>query len=107
MRLGTLIAATALGIVSLVCPASAITARDVLDRMSAPERQAYIWGIVDTLVYVERAAAHGATPHSDCLYAWYYGDDPPGPAQVLKVFAEYRNETPASLIISAADSTCR
>jgi hypothetical protein len=53
--------------------AAALTAEEVLNRMSDEERFAYISGVVDGLAFARWTADQPDNTGMQCIYDWYYG----------------------------------
>jgi hypothetical protein len=92
----------------LVTPsaAPAVSAGDVLNRMTEKERFGYITGAIDMAMYLEQVEARGSTPRSACILKWYYGTDAAGPRQVLSLFSNYSDKPATGLIKIAIDRAC-
>lgn len=86
-------------------PAFAITAGDVLDRMSADERGGYITGAIDTAIYLA-AVQEKNNAKSECILNWYYGDKAKGPREVIATFERYKDKPAVALIKVLIDRAC-
>lgn len=86
-------------------PAWAITAADVLDRMSDDQRFGYITGAVDTAMYLA-AVQEKNNAKSECILNWYYGKNATGPKQVIDTFRQYRDKPAIALIKVLIDRAC-
>lgn len=89
----------------LPVPALAITAGDVLDRMSGPERNGYITGAIDNAMYLA-AVQEKNNPKSECILGWYYGKDAKGPQQVVAMFDRNRDRPAVALLKILIDRAC-
>lgn len=105
MRFGRFASLTALTILA-AAPASALTAGEVLERMSSRQQNGYITGIVDALLHLEQVPTRGPTPRSGCILRWYYGKEAPGPRQVIFFFDANRDKSAPGLIKILIDRAC-
>ena len=101
-----LIALSAVALLTTATPARAVTAGDVLNRMTEKERLGYITGAIDMVMYLEQAEAKGSTPRSACILNWFYAKEAPGPKQVLTLFSAYPDKPAVGLIKIAMDRAC-
>lgn len=101
-----LVIAIALTATVLNSPALAITAGEVLQRMTDRERFGYITGAVDLAIHLEQVSAKGPTARSNCIQNWYYGKDAPGPRQVVSMFSTNQERTAVGLIKILIDRAC-
>lgn len=90
----------------LAAPLGAITAGDVLDKMTEKEQFGYITGAVDTILYLAQADARGPSTRSECILKWFYGKGAPGLSQVRTMFASNRDKAAVGLIKILADRAC-
>lgn len=105
MRCGHVVAFALLGWLAS-SPAMAITAGEVLDRMSEKEQLGYITGAVDMALYLEQVAVKGATGRSKCILGWFYGPKSSGLRQVLALLEGNRDKTAVGLINIAITRAC-
>lgn len=87
-------------------PAWAITAADVLDRMTEKERDGYITGAVDSAMYLASAQEKNDAK-AECILNWFYGKNASGPKQVIDTFRRYRDKPAVALINVLINQTCR
>jgi hypothetical protein len=80
-------------------PAFAITAGDVLDRMTEKERGGYLNGLIEMAMYLSGTSGDGK--HATCILNWYYNktsnkalDD------TVAAFRKYQDQ-PAAAIMKA------
>jgi len=92
-------------ILLVAVPAWAITAGEVLDKMSEDERFGYITGSVDTAMYLA-AVQEKNNAKSECILNWYYGKNAAGPKQVIDMFRRYRDKPAIALIKVLIDRAC-
>jgi hypothetical protein len=100
------IAVIVLAGLAVATPIYAITAGDVLNRMTEKEQFGYISGAVDMLVYLEQVPTRGSTPKSACILNWYNGKDAKGPRQVVAMFDSYQDKSAVGLIKILAERAC-
>lgn len=77
-------------------PAFAITAGDVLDRMSLKEQAAYLGGTVEMAMYLSGSQSNGE--HASCILNWFYSKEGTAQDEVLATFGKYRDKPAAGLI---------
>jgi hypothetical protein len=97
-----LIAATTLLMIAL--PAFAVTAGDVLDRMTDKERGGYLSGAVEMAMY--QAGLQGNAKKSECILNWYYKSDGKGSRDVIATFDKYKDKSAVMLIQALIDREC-
>lgn len=85
-------------------PAHAITAGDVLDRMTAKERQGYISGAAEMLAYTLSEA--GQREKSACVVKFYFEGEQ-GREHLIAVFANHRDLPAAGMVQTLANRYCR
>jgi hypothetical protein len=107
MRWARLLAAVLLVALAFVSPAGAVTAADVLGRMTDKERSGYITGTVDTILYLEQTAGRGTTPRSACIRQWFYGAEARGPRQIIAILEGYPERPAVGLIKILIDRACK
>ena len=91
---------------AIATSAFAVTARDVLNRMTEKEQFGYITGAVDMALFLEQAPQRGSTPRSQCILAWFYGNDAKGPREVRAMFEKYPDQSAVGLIKVLIDRSC-
>ncbi len=92
-------------ILLVAVPAWAITAGDVLDKMTEKERDGYITGAVDTAMYLASVQEKN-NAKSECILNWFYAEKAPGPRQVISTFRQYRDKPAVALIKVLIDRAC-
>lgn len=80
--------------------AAALTADDVMNKMSEDQRFGYISGIVDGLAFARWQQDKPDNAGTQCIYDWYYGGDGAAGQQILRQF-EARPERHADVLIYA------
>jgi hypothetical protein len=102
---------TALSVVGLallvaIQQASAITAEDVMKKMSPEQRAQYLAGLIDMLAY--QTAASGDRAKGSCILAKFYDSDSKSSlAQTLDVFKKYPDKRPEILLTVLANQICK
>ena len=99
------IAAFAIVITMTASPAWAVTAGDVLDRMTERERFGYITGAIDMAMFLA-AVREQNDAKSECIVHWYYSQNAPGPKQVIDIFRQFRDKPAVALINVLIDRRC-
>lgn len=84
-------------------PAHAITAGDVLDRMTAKERQGYISGAAEMLAHTLSEA--GQRKKSACVVKLYF-EGKQGREHLIAVFANHRDLPAVGMIQTIANRHC-
>lgn len=88
----------------IAAPAFAVTAADVLDKMSADERQGYISGALE--MAMTAASNQGNGKKAECILNWYYKGDGSAAKTLIAALDRYRDK-PASAVIGALlDKQC-
>ena len=88
-----------------VALAEDFTAGVVLDKMSVPERAAYIAGVIEGLAYSRYAKDGQTTAGMGCIYDWYYENDNSIPA-IVEAFDKFRDYTPGAVISAMVEKEC-
>lgn len=98
--------AAVLALVLAATPAFAITAGDVLDRMDAKERAAYIDGALDMAWYT--ALSEKNPQKADCISAWFFpkGGNPEAVRELLGVLNRNKELQAAALINVVINRHC-
>lgn len=86
-------------------PLWAITAGDVLDRMTEKERLGYIGGAVDMAIY-SASTKEKNNPKAECIHAWFFEKDAKGPSEVIQTFSRYRDRQAVGLITVLIERAC-
>lgn len=101
-----LIAALATAFVLAAVPAWAITAADVLDKMSSDQRHGYLSGVVEMAMYLASTQEKN-NAKSECILNWYFPKGAPGPQQIIDTFHQYRDKPAVGLIKVLIDRACK
>lgn len=104
-RLGRIACGTLAALLLAATPAFAITAGEVLDKMTRDERFGYITGAIDMAMY-HASTLEKNNPKAECILNWYYGKDAPGPKQVLNMFDRNRERNAIALIQVLINRAC-
>ena len=99
LELSPMMAAALIGTSLVTSEANALTAEDVMERMSQPERIGYIHGLVDMAAY--QARLDGNEELAQCIAAWFYDSDE-GPQTVwanLDAYSDHATEAILTLLI--------
>lgn len=81
----------------------AITAKDVLDKMSKEERVGYLTGLIDMLAYKELLA--GDKAYAQCLSDAFYKDKTMG-ERIYSTLAAYPDKAPEGLVYLLFKKAC-
>jgi hypothetical protein len=100
------IAVLVLAGLGLAAPAMAVTASDVLNRMTEKEQYGYITGAVDTIILLEQLEHQGNTARSECISNWFYGKEAPGARSIRAMFTRYPAQSAVGLIKILIDRAC-
>lgn len=84
-------------------PAFAITASDVMDKMSKEERFSYLTGLVDMMAYQSLLA--GKKDHAKCVIDKFY-DDKVVLKRVYDALDKFPNKAPEGLVILVMRQEC-
>lgn len=87
-------------------PCLAITASDVLEKMSPEQRSGYLTGLVD--MYAFQSAQAGDTAHSKCVNDRFYRsetDADPWPG-VVDALRQFPDKQPATILFLLMKKTC-
>jgi acetylornithine/succinyldiaminopimelate/putrescine aminotransferase len=82
-------------------PAAALTAGDVLDRMSTAEQTAYTFGSMEMAAFLAHAAGNAA--RGRCIIDWYGKG---GQAQIIGALASFRQEQAQPVIHTLIKRAC-
>jgi hypothetical protein len=87
--------------------ASAITADDVMKKMSDKERQGYLTGLIDMLAYQTAAAGH--REKGNCIADAFYDDkkNTESWTRLHTVFRQYSDKRPEILLSVLAGQICK
>jgi hypothetical protein len=97
---------TATVIASLALPHSAfaITAKDVLEKMTDKERFGYVTGLVDMLSYQSVLAGNRA--RAECVSKTFYENTEATWKLVVATFEKYSDKSPEGLIVVVMNRAC-
>ena len=94
-------AAILLGVATVSGPASALTAGDVLDKMSNKEQTAYMFGSMEMAAFL--AHAGGNAERAKCIVKWF-GDK--GVAQIVEAMSAYKDHEAQPIIYTLIGRAC-
>jgi hypothetical protein len=98
--------AALLMLTATVHSASAITAEDVMKKMSHEQRVGYLAGLVDMLAY--QAAANGDRAKGNCIADRFYREKREDSiARTLEVFSKFSDKRPEILLSVLANQLCK
>lgn len=83
--------------------AMALTAQDVMQKMSTTERFGYLTGLVDMLSYQYVLA--GDRKRAKCITAKFY-DDKAMQSRIFKVFERYPDKAPEGIMVLLMNKAC-
>lgn len=83
--------------------AHAVTAGDLLGRMSADKRNSFINGALDMLTY--ELGRSGQGDKASCITKWFYEGE--GPRHVALVFTAHKDKPAVALLRVLADRHCK
>jgi hypothetical protein len=88
-------------------PASAITADDVMKKMSDKERQGYLAGLIDMLAY--QTAAAGNREKSSCIVDAFFDEkkNTESWSRLHAAFRQYADKRPEILLTAVAGQICK
>ena len=88
---------------SITGDAGAITAGDVMEKMTDKERFGYLTGLVDMLSYQHVLA--GDRPRAQCVTAKFY-DETDMQARIIATFARYPDKSPEGIVVLLMNKAC-
>ena len=91
-------------ILAIASPAFAITAGDVLDRMTDKERNGYFDGAIEMAMYTTGIQGNGKK--SECILNWYYKSAGKGARDIVATFDKYKDKQAVMLIQALIDREC-
>jgi hypothetical protein len=97
------IAAT-LALASTIGPASAITAKDVLEKMTDKERFGYVTGLIDMLSY--QSVLAGNRDRAKCIADTFYGKTEETWQSVMATFGKFSDKAPEGLVVVLMNRAC-
>jgi hypothetical protein len=87
------------------CPAAAITAGEVLKKMSAEERFGYLTGLIDMLAY--QLSLSGDEKNASCIISAFYRDGrEQNLASLLNALERFPDRRPEAIITVVAKKAC-
>lgn len=105
----TKLSAAGFALLVVMHQASAITAEDVLKKMSDKERFSYLHGLVAMLAY--QTAANGNRDKGNCIGQAFFGDDNDRSehswSRLHDVLRQYPDKRPEILVTVLADQLCK
>jgi hypothetical protein len=93
-----------LSLVVFTAPASAITARDVMESMTQKERFGYVTGLADMLSYQYVLA--GDRPRAECITNAFYSQKEGTWKLVYDAFKRFPDKAPEGLVVVLMKQTC-
>lgn len=85
-------------------PAGAITAGDVMDKMTEPEAAEYTAGAIDMAMYLY--GKNGDDAKAKCILNWFYQDNTSA-KEVVAVFNNYKDKPAIGLLHVLIDRHCK
>jgi hypothetical protein len=99
-----------LGCEALSGQSAGLSAEQVLAKMSNEESAAYLAGMVDSFLFMERPSYGGNAERGECIRRWFYGEkrgEPAkGPKDVLTFFEANPAQPAVGLIKILIDREC-
>jgi hypothetical protein len=100
-----LISACALGCaLALPSAALAITAKDVMEKMTDKERFGYVTGLVDMLSY--QFVLAGNRTRAECISKAFYGDTEATWKLLVSTFEKFSDKAPEGLVVVLMNRAC-
>jgi hypothetical protein len=84
--------------------ARAITAKDVLEKMTEKERFGYVTGLVDMLSY--QFVLAGNRGRAECVTKAFYGNAEDTWRSVLSTFEKFSDKAPEGLVVVLMNRAC-
>jgi hypothetical protein len=97
------LAAVVIAVLLIPFPAFAITAADVLERLTDKERGTYLTGAIEMAMYL--AASEGNQKKAACISDWYFKTGQ-GPKDVIATLSLYKDKPAAALINALIKREC-
>lgn len=104
MKMSALAPALLAGLIAFPVAANAITAGDVVEKMSNDQAAQYLSGAVDMVLYLD--SMNGEGQKAECILNWYYRDKS-SPAEVIAVFGNYKDKPAIGLLHILIDRHCK
>lgn len=82
-----------------------MTARVISEKMTAPERAAFLAGIVEGLAHARYIKDDKATEGRSCIYSWFYDDKSTLP-KIHEAFERYPDTLPGRIIGALVATKC-
>lgn len=99
----SLVCGAALAAAAFSSPATAITSKDVMEKMSKDQRFGYLTGLIDMLAYRELLA--GNKVYAQCLSdAWYKNDKMPD--RLIAALYEHGDKAPEGIVYLLMTKAC-
>lgn len=103
--LGKTASAVLLALLLTAKPAVAITAKDVMEKMTEKERFGYVTGLVDMLSYT--AVLAGNRGRGECISKAFYGDKQVTWQHIFQTFGKFPDKAPEGLIVVLMNRACK
>jgi hypothetical protein len=87
-------------------PAFAITAGDVLDKMSADERSGYFGGAIEMAMHIAATEQKNGAK-ADCIFEWFYLSDGKAARELMNVFRANKARPASGLIAIVIARHCK
>lgn len=87
----------------IAIPAFAVTAGDVLDKMTDKERGGYLSGAVEMAIVL--ASNQGNAKKAECITTWYYSTEG-AQKTVIAAFDRYKDKPAASVLAALINRQC-
>jgi hypothetical protein len=85
-------------------PARAITAKDVLEKMTEKERFSYVTGLIDMLSY--QLVLAGNRPRAECITNAFYGKTEETWRSMVATFEKFSDRNPEGLVVVLMNRAC-
>jgi hypothetical protein len=85
-------------------PARAITAKDVLEKMTEKERFSYVTGLVDMLSY--QSVLAGNRSRAECITTAFYSKTEETWRLMVSTFEKFSDKNPEGLVVVLMNRAC-
>lgn len=94
------------GFVSSLFPSErkAITAGDVVDKMSEDQQYGYLTGAVDMVIFLH--SSNGEGDRAECILNWFYRDDASA-KEIVAVFHNYKDKPAIGILHVLINRHCK
>jgi hypothetical protein len=85
-------------------PALAITAQDVMQKMTQHDRYNYLTGLIDMRTYIAAQAGNGTM--AKCIFDTYYADGKAAWAKLTATLLQYPDKQATTIVHSVTQTAC-